>query len=324
MLVFCNGIAGCGEKEYLEEFRSLADDRDRDVRIHELGERILEIGRRDYPELDKYDLIGFPESTVRAWRSAAFESIKKDLGEADVDVIDAHASFWIKNGPEPAVSTSYLSELDPDMFVQIIDYEPDIHDRLQENSDLTEENALSLEEVIRWQEVERYTNRLLSEQYDAQFYILARQHPARSLYDMLFETDRPRVYQSFPITNLDEKHLDGIKDYVDRLRDHAVVFDPIELDVRDFSDDTIAELINSHTVKRDQQFIDQADLVVVNFPEMVYSSGVEYEVNYAARTGTPVWIIKPEGHVGPFTEFTCDREFNDEQSCIKAVEERYS
>lgn len=324
MLVFCNGIAGCGEKEYLERFRSLTEDKDPEVRIHELGDRILEIGRRDYPEMDKYDLLSYPESTVRAWRSAAFESIKQDLGEADVDIIDAHASFWIKNGPEPAISTSYMSELEPDMFVQIIDYEPEIHDRLQENADLDEEQQLSLEEVIRWQEVERYTNRLLSEQHGADFYILARQHPARSLYDLVFETDRPRIYQSFPITNLDQESLDGLRDYVEDLREHAVVFDPIELDVRDFEDETIAELINNHTVKRDQQFIDQADLVVVNFPERVYSSGVEYEVNYAARTGTPVWIIKPDGHFGPFTDFTCDREFNDEQAAIEAVKERYS
>lgn len=29
MLIFCNGIAGCGEKEYLEKFRALCEEKGR-------------------------------------------------------------------------------------------------------------------------------------------------------------------------------------------------------------------------------------------------------------------------------------------------------
>jgi adenylate kinase len=324
MLVFCNGIAGCGEKEYLSSFEELCRERGKNVEVHHLGKKILEIGRRDYPELGKYDLMKFPESTVNAWRAAALESIREQIDDASkVHVLDAHASFWVKNGPEPAINMSYLKEMDPDIYLQIIDYEPDIHERLQENDDLPDEQKLSVEEVIRWQEVERYTNQILADHRQKPFYILARQHPAQSLYDIVFESDKPRVYQSFPITNLDDEHLEGIKEYVEDLREHATVFDPIELDTKDFESERITELINNHTVKRDQQFIDQADIVIVNFPEVVYSSGVEYEVNYASRTGKPVWIIKPEGHIGPFTDFNCEREFNSEEECIRALNERY-
>ncbi len=323
MLIFCNGIAGCGEKEYLEKFRALCEEKGKDVRVHDLGEKILEIGRKDYPELGKYDLMGFPESTVNAWRAAAFESISSEMDDdADVHVLDAHASFWVKNGPEPAINTSYLQEVDPDVYVQIVDYEPDIRDRLQDNPELPDERKPSLEEVIRWQEVERYTNRILSDFHRRPFYVLARQHPAASLYDIAFD-ERPKIYTSFPITNLDRESLNEIGEYVDRLREHAVVFDPIEIDVREIDDDRVEELINNHTVKRDQQFIDQADMVIVNFPEMVYSSGVEYEVNYASRTGKPVWIIKPEGNAGPFTDFNCEREFNSEEACFEALQEKY-
>ncbi|MDY6770436.1 MAG: hypothetical protein SV186_00595 [Candidatus Nanohaloarchaea archaeon] len=326
MLVFSNGIAGCGEKEYLEKFERLCEEKGKDIEIHDLGSKILEIGRKDYPDLGKYDLMGFPESTVNAWRAAAFESISSEINPDDEDtvhVLDAHASFWVKNGPEPAINTSYLQELDPDVYIQIIDYEPDIKDRLQENEELPEERKPSLEEVIRWQEVERYTNRILSDFHRRPFYVLARQHPAESLYNIVFNDHLPKVYQSFPITNLDRETLDDVQEYVEELRDDAVVFDPIEIDVRDFENERIAELINNHTVKRDQQFIDQADMVIVNFPEMVYSSGVEYEVNYASRTGKPVWIIKPEGHAGPFTDFNCEREFNSEEECLKALREVY-
>ncbi|MDY6778392.1 MAG: AAA family ATPase [Candidatus Nanohaloarchaea archaeon] len=325
MLVFVNGIAGCGEKEYLAEFEQVCEERGVDVEVHALGERILEIGRRDYPGLGKYDLLKFPESTVNAWRAAAFESIKEDItdGGETIHVLDAHASFWKKNGPEPAINTSYLKQLNPDIYVQIIDYEPDIRDRLHAKEDIPEEYKLSLEEVIRWQETERYTNRVLSDHHQKPFYVLARQHPGESLFNLVTDETKPAVYQSFPITNLDEESLQGVKEYVEELRNYATVFDPIEIETRDFEDERIKQLINNHTVKRDQQFIDQSELVIVNFPEMVYSSGVEYEINYASRTGKPVWIIKPEGYAGPFTEYNCEREFSNEEECLEALQEEF-
>jgi hypothetical protein len=247
-----------------------------------------------------------------------------DIGdESTVHVLDAHASFWIKNGPEPAINPAYLNELEPDLFVQIIDYEPYIYDRLQEKEDLPEEQKPSIEEVIRWQEVERYTNRVLSSNMQKPFYFLAQQHPAESLYSLVFDDDRPKVYKSFPITNLDDESLEGVKEDVATIREGATVFDPIEIEPQQFDDERINQLLYNHTVKRDQQFINQSDLVVVNFPEMVYSSGVEYEINYASRSGKPVWIIKPEGYFGPFTEYNCDREFADVGECMEALRDVY-
>ncbi|MCJ7428901.1 MAG: hypothetical protein MUP66_00750 [Candidatus Nanohaloarchaeota archaeon QJJ-5] len=325
MLVFCSGIAACGEKEYLKAFEQLCDERGKEVRIHALGERIREIGRQDYPDLGKYDLLKYPDSTVNAWRAAALEAIINEIEQTDDDVVhilDAHASFWKKNGPEPAINTSYIKRLEPDFFVQIIDYEPDIYDRLKEKDDLPEEYELSVEEVVRWQETERYTNKILADHHQRPFFVLARQHPPESLYNMIF-TDKPKVYQSFPITNLDDESLAGIKDYIEDLRPHATVFDPIEIDPQEFDDDKVMELLHNHTVKRDEQFIDQSDIVIVNFPKMVYSSGVEYEINYASRSGKPVWIIKPEGYAGPFTEYNCDREFAKPEECIEALQEKF-
>ncbi|MDY6789102.1 MAG: hypothetical protein SVV03_04015 [Candidatus Nanohaloarchaea archaeon] len=320
MLVFCSGIAGCGEKEYLKNFRELCGERGKEVEIHDLGSKILEIGRKDYPDLGKYELIKFPDSTVSAWRSAALESLKAEIqDDSKVHVLDAHASFWIQNGPQPAINTSYLKQLNPDLYIQIIDYEPDIHERLQANDELPEGLNLSLEEVVRWQEVERYTNRILSNHHQKPFHIIARQHPAENLYNLIFEPERPLVYQSFPISNLGDEHMEKIQAHVSNLRGVSTVYDPIEIDPADGIDDKTGELINQHTVKRDEQFIDQSDMVVVYFPEMVYSSGVEYEINYASKTGKPVWIIKPDSYVGPFTEYNCDRSFKTSEECIKQL-----
>lgn len=325
MLVFCTGIAGCGEKDYLEQFEALCTERGKEVTVHALGKKILEIGRKDYPSLGKYDLMEFPESTVSAWRAAALEALIGEMrGSEGVHVLDAHASFWVKNGPEPAINTSYLNELNPDVYVQIIDYEPAIHERLHDTPDLPEERQLSLEEVIRWQETERYTNRLLADHHQKEFYMLAQQHPAETLYNIVFEPDRPKVYQSFPISNVEsEEAMERVFDHVERLREHATVFDPIEIDVKDFDDDRIMGLLNNHTVKRDQQFIRQSDMVIVNFPEIVYSSGVEYEINYASSMGKPVWIIKPDDYVGPFTEYTCERDFSDSKDAIEALQDKF-
>jgi hypothetical protein len=62
-------------------------------------------------------------------------------------------------------------------------------------------------------------------------------------------------------------------------------------------------------------------MIIVYFPEFIYSSGVEFEINYAAKTGKPVWIIKPKKYAGPFTEYNCDREFDSPEECRKALQE---
>ncbi len=323
MLVFFNGIAGCGEDKYLEKFQELCRERGKEVEIHSVGERILEIGRRDYPDLGKYDLMKFPDSTVSAWRSAALESLKSEVEDSSkAHILDAHASFWKQNGPSPAMNARHLKHFDPDLYVQIIDYEPDIHKRLQENKELPEEQKLSLEEVVRWQEVERYTNIILSDHQQKPFHIIANQHPPHNLYNLMFKPDKPVIYQSFPISNIDKEKLKAVKNHVEKLREHSTVYDPIEIDPADVKGST-AELINNHTVKRDEQFINQSDIVVVNYPELVYSSGVEYEINYASKTGKPVWIIKPDGYAGPFTEYTCEKSFSSSEECIKHLKSKY-
>ena len=90
------------------------------------------------------------------------------------------------------------------------------------------------------------------------------------------------------------------------MREFLVVFDPFAC--RDY-DETYAreemkalrKQVGEATEERDYRFIDQANAVVVYFPRMVSSKGVDAEMNHARRTGKPIYLYAPEKpREGPF------------------------
>ena len=324
MIVFATSIAECGEKEYLERFMKYCKKNGKDVKLFEQSKIMIDIAKKTNPNINKYTILKLPETTLNALRAAAYERILSNLDRKAVNIISAHTSFWVKSGPEPAIDISYLMRLNPDIFIQFVDLEYDIYTAMKKNKELDEKEKLSLKEIALWQEIETYTNRLLAREHNKPFYLIgARYHPESMLYDLIFNPWKPKIYQSFPITHLDEKNKMKVLNFIKKLRKYAIVFDPIEVKHPKINDNEITELIDRYTVKRDMRLIDQSDFVVVYFPKLVYSSGVEYEINYAAKLGKQVWIIKPDVHAGPFTEYNADRIFNDPNECLEEIK-KYS
>jgi adenylate kinase len=371
--VFCSSIAGSNEKIYLEKFKRYCENHGKEVEIFHHGQIMLELAKREYPHINKYNLINFPESSIKSLRAAAFEHIFSQMSKKKVTIIDAHVSLWIKGAGEPAINSYYLSKFDPDMYVQIFDLPINIYKKFAMDDEILPENKPSLEELFRWHNLEMHTNKILAQEHQKPFYLIAHSQPASTLYNLIFEPRKIPIYQCYPVTHMFKKKdkMKLIQDHISKMNEIATVFDPgavelfipdgsgrifrryydAELDMKKFikwprvlnwlkkiggaknkkmkelAKEVMCYLLEAHNmrlmdteiVKRDMQLIDQSKMVVVYFPELIYSSGVEFEINYAAKTGKPVWIIKPPGYAGPFTEYNCDRAFNSPEECRKAL-----
>jgi adenylate kinase/nucleoside 2-deoxyribosyltransferase len=331
MIIFLSGIAGLEEKKFLSNFKRFCERKEKEVKIFHFGKIMVEIARRDYPKLNKYSFVRFPRSTLNAWRAAAFERIIKEIDPRKVNLVEAHASFWIKGGPEPAINHAYLTKLSPDMYVQLIDSGVSIYSRLMKNFHrIPERDRISLMEILLWQDAEIYTSKIIADAHEKPYYLLAQRQPVSTLYNLIFDPKKIPIYQSYPMTWMrEESYRKQVKRFIRRLRRHATIFDPGTIDtleekltIRSMGlpkAKEIEDLIDKQTVRRDERLIDQSELVIAYFPKKVYTSGVDYEMNYAFRTGKPVWVVKPKEYFGPFAELHFDREFNSQDECIRAL-----
>ncbi len=325
-VIFASGIAGCDKKGYLAEFQKLCAKNGKKCKIISIGDLIFEIANEIGLEVKEERILNLPRSTLRTLISLAFERAIKKYDE-DVVVFSSHASYWWKTGPQLALDISYLDKINPDMYITIIENTLKIKDTIYSDPKWGK-GAISLEEIFIWQELEVYTTEIMSSMKKKDFYQIHRSHPAETLYKLVFEPKMTKIYTAYPILNIGKDHKETTKEvleirkFIDGLRKHCIVFDPIlKEDVARFKDKKIDELANNATVKRDYRFIDQCDKIIIYFPKMVHSAGVEKEMAYAHQSNKKVWLIYPFQRKSPFTIYYTDRIFKTVNQVLKAVKE---
>jgi hypothetical protein len=140
-------------------------------------------------------------------------------------------------------------------------------------------------------------------------YAVAAGEPPSIIEKLIWHPEYKKVYLSFPITGFkdDTSAQEEIKSFRDRIREFLIVFDPHAC--RDY-DETYErdemtmyrKQVGDVTEERDYRFIDQADAIVVYYPKVIYSKGVDAEMNHARRTGKPIYMYTPDNNFfpGPF------------------------
>src|SRR5581483_2010392 len=150
------------------------------------------------------------------------------------------------------------------------------------------------------------------------FYVMARQEPPEMLY-RLCQVPRPRrIYLSYPITAITQTNpelLDEAAALGAQLRDAGfVVYNPmavddtpvslggrgIEMGVTEEDIEAAKVYLDSQTISRDFQLIDQADMVVVYYPTDKISPGVLSEMQHARDIRIPVYLCSFPGAISPF------------------------
>lgn len=190
-----------------------------------------------------------------------------------------------------------------------------------------------------WRDIETSITRMLAEYESKPFYLLARADPASGLGGLAAIPRAPSMYLSYPITAIKKdnpKLLDEASQLANRLRDEGfVVFDP--LSIKDLQvgeagrqgispemDQAASPYLNSQTVARDLQLIDQADMVVVYYPTDKVSPGVFTEMSHARDRRKPLYLCAFPGapeNVSPFLGIFYTEAFTSIEEMIPRLKE---
>jgi len=230
-----------------------------------------------------------------------------------------------------------------------------VHERLERDHDIRH----TLKDILVWREEEIVVTESVAAALRGwgHSYILARGiegDTAESLYRLMFEPQRKRVYPSFPMTHVMDmpEVLSEIDAFRAALVDHFICFDPGDLDekrllfeagaatqrgeaeitinvngrdvVIPVADVTqVAGDIDGQIYARDFKLIDQSDMIVSYVPELPggkpgLSSGVERELQHAFECTKEVYVVwKPACEPSPFITETATRVFPSVEDTLR-------
>ncbi len=309
-VVFATGIAGCGKPKYLEEFEEFCAKNKKKCKIISIGDLISSTADDVGLKIKEEKILNLPKSTLKTLLSSVFEKCMKEYSDEDVIVISTHASYWWKTSPELAIDISYLNKINPDIYITIINDAVKILDEIYSDPKWVKD-TISLEEILVWQQLEVYTSEIFSSLQKKDFYLIHYTYPVQTLFNLIFNENAIKVYPSHPMTHFGEEQK-KITKFLKELRKHCIVFNPIfEEDIEKIKDKKIQEMNVNWIVRKDYKLIDQSEKVVVYFPKIVHSPGVEKEMAYAHDTHKEILLVYPSDKKSPFTTFYTDQTFKN-------------
>jgi adenylate kinase len=320
MRVVCTGSSGSDRMGYLQAVQQLADERGVSLEICNVGDMMLDKAQNIGSPVSREKILDLPASSLEWLRGTVFEEIVRKAASHENTVIATHTCFRWKKFLSPAFDAYYLSQLDPDFYVTIIDDYDQIRRRLEATDQWR--GRLRLWEILVWRDEEVVITGILAQNFRKPHYLIARQEPPEILFDLMFRPERKRAYLSYPITAIEEEQpeqLENVGDFLAELRKYLTVFNPLamtELErarkLRSKGDDEITDeitrMLDDQTVARDYQFIDQSDMVIVFYPVREPSPGVLSEVIHGFSHDKEVYMVFPYD-ISPFLQYYCTEIF---------------
>ncbi len=233
-------------------------------------------------------------------------------------IIDAHLSYWWKDGPMNVLGYHEVLKLRPNLIITVISSPKDAVNLLKKSTDWKNKH-IDEYDLALWNEIETYSADLLSQALNISNYLIGNKENPITLYDLIYRPNRMKVYVSYAISHRKEDYT-KLNKFIEKLRNYVTVFDPKSVDIGAYSTESkgrVKRTIFNQTVRRDFHLIDQSDAVVVHFPTLTYSSGVDSERMHAYMNGKPVLMYFPFSSYSPFTPFFVDKVYKKESSLIK-------
>ena len=335
MRIIISGISGSGRSAAVTDLQKFTEKNfpQKKIVIMNTNRKMWDVARELGMDVKREKMLDLSPPTLHALRSTVFERILREVEEYEgknkdiAIIINTHATFRWREHLMPGLDFFYLTKLQPDLFITVIDVINDIYDTLEANPLWGGMNNRL--QIGIWQEEEAFITKLMAEIIKKPFYLIARRQPPNTLYKLIFEHDvSERVYLSYPMTHIkDSEKKKEIEDLTNELRDLGfIVFDPGTMELEKIHEE-IPEDIRVfdfyQTVYRDFQLIDQGTMVVVFYPEIVHSSGVVNEQAYGFRNNKYVFAIFPAENYSPFTSFFADKTFISVETLIKYLKEEF-
>jgi len=341
--VVVTGQVGLEKKEVVERLAALSAERSKPVDVVHVGDRMY----AEAPDVAPGRILDLPRQRLEQLRRSVFKDILASDPRRSL-VVNTHATFRWKHGLFHGYDHADMVRLNADLYITLIDNIDAVHDRLTREHDIRH----TLKDIIVWREEEIVVTRAMAEAVKGygHAYIVARTSAdaaAESMYRLMFEPRRKRVYPSFPMTHVMDMPdvLSEIDHFRRRLAEHFITFDPGDVDEKNMllragaatqqgkeeiilhvngrdmafrvADITgIAADIDGQIYARDFALIDQSDMIITYIPELAsgkpgLSSGVERELQHAYETTKEVYVIwTPRSEPSPFVTATATRVFH--------------
>ena len=268
-------------------------------RLFDLGEEMLRVAREHEMALTEDNILHAGRDTLSALRAAAIARLVPSLpadGDPDhIVVVSTHSLFARTEGLEEGLQAKNLAELRPEVWITLIDGPQAIEERLKAHK--AEYLQLSVLDVVRWQEFEVFYSRHLAGDFGVQHYAVVPVTQPEVFRAVAERDPRPLAYASYPMTHAKPEDKEKIDQFVERLKEHYIVFDPKSIEsshgTQNHHSQRDLEAISSHTIVRDLDWFIRinADTVIAYWPAVIYSSGMSDELKYAFEIGKQTILV---------------------------------
>jgi adenylate kinase len=339
-------MSGSGRRGYLSCVKELASKQKKDLLVIHIGEKMYEKSEELGYSIPEGTILDTSERQLDYLRGLVFEDILR-LKNENV-LVDTHACFrWHKHLTK-AFDYYYLSKLNPDLYITVTDTIYSIYGRLQKNH---WKNRNNLAELLFWRDEETFVTKTFAKIQKKPHFLVARDEPPQTLYNLIFRPEMKKAYLSYPISAAEPHKIKRVQEIRDELRKHLVVFDPMSIKDVDwltlaltkkkkgkktysipFADndgskkgininlnelENVSVCLKDQTIARDYELIKQSDCVAVYYynPNLP-SPGVEREIRFAKDSGKPVTLYLPAKAMSPFRELDIARHFKKPKDFI--------
>jgi len=341
--VLVTGQVGLEKGPFLAQVVELARAHGHQVHLFNVGEQMC----AEAPDVVPRRILDLPRQRLTALRRSVFKDILRVAATGANLIVNTHATFRWKHGLFHAYDHNQLHELDADLYITLVDNVDAVHERLEREHEIRH----TLKDILVWREEEMVVTEAMAEALAGygRSLVMSRGNTriaAQSMYRLMFEPHRKRVYPSFPMTHvLDEPLiLREIERFRDTLAEHFITFDPGDLDEKRLlneageatkrgQEDVVIEVngrsitlnvaeitrvardIDSQIYARDFKLIDQSDMIVSYIPARpdgrpILSSGVERELQHAFESTKEVYVLwRPDSEPSPFVSETATAIF---------------
>jgi adenylate kinase len=350
------GQVGVDKKPFCERVAQIARSHGKELAVAHVGDMMY----AESPDVAPGRILDLPRNRLDAMRRSVFKDILRLSEKVDYLLVNTHATFRWKHGLFPAFDHDQLMALDTRLFFTLVDNVDAVHERLTRDHDLPH----SLKDILVWREEEIVVTEVVAHilRGHGAYYVIARgveRDTAESVYRLMFEPQRKRVYPSFPMTHVMDmpEVLAEIDAFRETLAEQFITFDPGDLDEKrllfeagaatqrgeksfrinvhgkqmDLPVDqvtAVAHDIDSQIYARDFKLIDQSDMIVSYVPELPsgkpgLSSGVERELQHAYENTREVYVVwKPKAEPSPFVTKTATEVFPSVEDALKHFQKK--
>ncbi len=351
-LVVATGISGCGRKEYLKRWEEYAAQKGKKVKVFNVGEMMFEQAREVGLRLNRDNILNADRDLLDVLRAAVFNKIIGEIsgsGAANYDafVLCVHTFFYWQMHYIKAFD-KFLSKFPIGLYITFIDSHWNIRERLASRAQWQSEQ-LSDRKILEWQGVEGEATSGFADIAGKPFYTIPAGEPPAMLYRLIFNPEIETVYTAMPISYLsDPKDRQQIDEFVERVNQHFVVFNPLSVEVLGavkveksgvMNEDNLA--VYHHIVYRDLDWLvrradkfiaiwpqrrppkDLSEVLREMWPKVIPSPGANHETHSAFTKTKDVWVVCLHDSVSPFITHFATKFFTNTKDFFAFLEKNY-